>query len=244
MQNAVSAIIRRELAEARKKAEAAARIKRAEEEERKRKIAEQRRLEKLQQQKDQQSIGNNTNNTTGNDKSSSVAATPSDNEPISGVATTKRATNRVYSDLESTDEEKSQSINFETRKGSIPWPVSTGIPTIHFGTYTIPGTQLKGQSEGLYISVPVGAAVKAVADGEVSSVFDLGGGQVVTVRHGKYFTSYSNLSSVNVSKNQQVRPGTVLGQAAANDSGEGEVVFMVTNEHRVFLNPEQWLKSK
>ncbi|MCW3105901.1 MAG: peptidoglycan DD-metalloendopeptidase family protein, partial [Segetibacter sp.] len=112
------------------------------------------------------------------------------------------------------------------------------------GPYTIPGTQLKGKSDGLTISVPLGASVKVVADGEVSSVFDLGGEQVVTVRHGKYFTSYSHLSSVNVSKDQQVRPGTVVGRAAANDNGEGEVVFMVTNERSVFLNPEQWLRGR
>lgn len=239
MKSAISAIIRRELAEARKKAEAVARAKRAAEEERKRKLVEQRRLEKLQQQKDQQSIGSNTN-----DKPSSGAVTPSDNEPIPGVTTATSKTDRVYSDLEGTNEERSQSINFETRRGNIPWPVSTGIPTIHFGTYAIPGTQLKGQSDGLYISVPVGAAVKAVADGKVSSVFDLGGGQAVTVRHGKYLTTYSNLSSVNVSPDQQVRPSTVLGQAAANDNGEGEVLFMVINEKGVFLNPEQWLKRK
>ncbi len=240
MQSAISAIIRRELAEARKKAEAVARAKRAVEEERKRKLAEQRRLEKLQQQKDEQSTPNNNNT----NKSPSETAAPADNEPNLGVVTGKPKTDRAFSDLENTNEERSQSINFETGRGSLPWPVSSGVPTIHFGTYTIPGTQLRGQSEGVYISVPVGATVRAVADGEVSSVFDLGGGQVVTVRHGKYFTSYSNLSSVNVSKDQQVRPNTVLGQAAVNDNGEGEVLFMVTNEKGVFLNPEQWLKRK
>ena len=239
MQRAITTIIRRELAEARKKAEAVARAKRVTEEDRKRKLAEQRRLEKLQQQKDQQSTA--TNNST---KSPSETAVPAEDGSNVGVVISRPKTDRAVSDLENTNEERSQSINFETGRGSLPWPVSSGVPTIHFGTYTIPGTQLRGQSEGVYISVPVGATVKAVADGEVSSVFDLGGQQVVTVRHGKYFTSYSNLSSVNVSKDQQVRPNTVLGQAAANDSGEGEVLFMVTNEKGVFLNPEQWLKRK
>lgn len=242
-QGAISAIIRRELAEARKKAEAVARAKRAAEEEKKRKLAEQRRLEKLQQQKEQQSVANNANNTnTNTEKPSSV--TPADDEPITGVATGTPKTDRVYSDLEGTNEERSQSINFEAGRGKLPWPVSSGIPTIHFGTYTIPGTQLKGQSQGVYISVPIGATVKAVADGEVRSVYDLGGEQAVTIRHGKYFTTYSHLSSANVKMGQQVVPSTVVGQAAANDSGEGEVLFMVTNERGVFLNPEQWLRRK
>lgn len=237
MQNAISAIIRRELAEARKKAEALAKQKKAAEDERKKRLAEQQRQERLARQ--QADANNNTNNRN-------VPSKPAvEDEPVtSGVATSKPKTSRVYSDLESTEEGRASSINFETNRGRLPWPVDAGIPTIHFGPYTIPGTQLKGKSDGLTISVPLGASVKVVADGEVSSVFDLGGEQVVTVRHGKYFTSYSHLSSVNVSKDQQVRPGTVVGRAAANDNGEGEVVFMVTNERSVFLNPEQWLRGR
>lgn len=237
--NAITAIIRRELAEARKKAEAVARVKRAAEEERKRKLAEESKLEKLKQQTDQQSTAANNNT-----KPPSKTAAPLDNEPNLGVVTGRPKTGRAYSELENTNEERSQSINFETGRGSLPWPVSSGVATIHFGTYTIPGTQLKGQSEGVYISVPIGANVRAVADGDVSSVLDLGGEQAVTIRHGKYFTTYAHLSSTNVVAKQHIIPSTVLGQAAANDSGEGEVLFMVTNEKGVFLNPEQWLKRK
>lgn len=246
MQSAISAIIRRELAEARKKAEAIARAKKAAEDERKRKLAEQRKLEKLQQQKEQANVAANTtnNNDKSTNKTSSEIAVADDNEAVTGVATGSPKTERVYSDLESTDEGRAQSINFETSRGRLPWPVDAGIPTIHFGSYTIPGTVLKGRSDGLYISVPVGASVKAIADGEVSSVYDLGGEQAVTIRHGKYFTTYSHLSSVNVGQNQQVRPGTVVGKAAMNDAGEGEVLFMVINDKSVFLNPEQWLKRK
>lgn len=238
MQSAISAIIRREVAEARRKAEALAKQKKAEEDERRKRLAEQQRLERLAKQKQQAEANNNDNN-------KNTAAKPVEDESANkAVAVSKPKTNRVYSDLESTEEGRASSINFETGRGRLPWPVDAGIPTIHFGNYTIPGTKIVGKSDGLTISVPQGASVKAVADGEVSSVFDLGGEQVVTIRHGKYFTSYSHLSSVNVDKDQQVRPGTVIGRAAANDEGEGEVVFMVTNEHSVFLNPEQWLRKR
>ncbi|MCW3110389.1 MAG: peptidoglycan DD-metalloendopeptidase family protein, partial [Segetibacter sp.] len=167
MQNAISAIIRRELAEARKKAEALAKQKKAAEDERKKRLAEQQRQERLARQ--QADANNNTNNRN-------VPSKPAvEDEPVtSGVATSKPKTSRVYSDLESTEEGRASSINFETNRGRLPWPVDAGIPTIHFGPYTIPGTQLKGKSDGLTISVPLGASVKVVADGEVSSVFDLG----------------------------------------------------------------------
>lgn len=234
MQAAISAIIKREIAEARRKAEALAKQRKAEEEERRRRLAEQQRQERLAKQQ------------AANDNNRNGAAKPSDQDVAANtsVAPAKPKTARVYSDLESTEEGRASSINFETNRGRLPWPVDKGVPTIHFGTYTIPGTKIVGKSDGLTISVPSGSSIKAVADGEVSSVFDLGGAQVVTIRHGKYFTSYSNLSSVNVNKDQQVRPGTVIGRAASNEDGEGEVVFMVTNEHSVFLNPEQWLRRK
>jgi septal ring factor EnvC (AmiA/AmiB activator) len=236
MQTAISAIIRREVAEAKKKADALAKQKRVAEEERRKRLAEQQRQERLARQ---QAAANSTAANKPEAKAEEVE------DPVTtGVVTTRPKTDRVFSELESTDEGRASSINFETNRGRLPWPVDAGVPTIRFGSYTIPGTQLRGKSDGLTISVPLGASVKAVADGEVSSVFDLGGEQVVTVRHGKYFTSYSHLSSVNVGKDQQVRPGTVIGRAATNDNGEGEVVFMVTNERSVFLNPEQWLKRR
>lgn len=232
MQNAIAAIIRRELAEAKKKAAAVALAKQKKAEEDRRKLAEQKRLDQQKQQQGQAS----------NSAGSKPAAKP-DDEVITPVATGRAKSDRVYSDLENTDEGRANSINFETNRGRLPWPAN-GVVSIHFGPYTIPGTMIKGKSEGVYISVPVGTAVKAVADGEVSSVYDLGGEQAVTVRHGKYFTTYSHLSSVNVSSGQSIGPQTVVGQAAENDTGDGEVLFMVINEKSVFLNPEQWLRRR
>ncbi len=219
MQNAIAAIIRREVAEAKKKAEALARQRKLEEDARKAKLAEQRKADKIKN--------------PGNNKADVE-------EP---VVPTRPKRDRPASDLEMTDEGRRMSINFETGRGSLPWPAS-GFVSIHFGTYTIPGTKITGRSDGVYISTDVGSSVKAVADGEVSSVYDLGGEQAVTVKHGKYFTTYSHLSSVNVNQGQQVNAATTIGKAAANDAGEGEVLFMVINEKSVFLNPEQWLRRK
>lgn len=229
MQNAIAAIIRREIAEAKKRAEALARQKKAEEDARKKRLAEQRRQEQAQKPAD---VATNRGNTP-------EPAT----EKIEPVVESRPKTDRAYNDLETSDEGRANSINFETSRGRLPWPAS-GIITTRFGPYTIPGTQLRGKSDGLYFSVPVGAPVKAVADGVVSSVYDLGGEQAVTIRHGKYFTTYSHLSSVSVSQGQNVGPQTVVGRAAANENGEGELLFMVINDRSVFLNPEQWLRGR
>jgi murein DD-endopeptidase MepM/ murein hydrolase activator NlpD len=128
-------------------------------------------------------------------------------------------------------------------EAGLPWPVSSGIVSIHFGPYEIPGTKLRGSSDGITISLPVGASVKSVADGVVSAVFDMGNGQAVVVRHGKYFTAYSNLASIKVSRDAQVQAGTVLGTADRGEDGDGQVVFMVSNGNG-YLNPESWLRSR
>ena len=71
----------------------------------------------------------------------------------------------------------------------------------------------------------------------------MGNGQAVVVRHGKYFTAYSNLASIKVSRDVQVQAGTVLGTADRGEDGDGQVVFMVSNGNG-YLNPENWLRSR
>ncbi len=210
---AISAIIRREIAAAKKR----------EEEERKRLAAAS-------------ANANKPAPSTG----TSTPAKGSSGPATSGVTTGTRS--GTAGKFESASEV--QSLEFEKNRGRLPWPVESGFVALGFGSYDVPNSKLKGVSDGIDISLPVGSTVKSVADGEVSSVFDLGGEQAVLVRHGRYFTTYSHLSSVNVSKGQKVYSGTVIGKAAASEDGNGLVTFMVTNERGANLDPEKWLKRK
>jgi murein DD-endopeptidase MepM/ murein hydrolase activator NlpD len=91
---------------------------------------------------------------------------------------------------------------------------------------------------GVTIDVTSGAAVKSVFKGEVQSVFSVGDVQAVMIRHGKYFTTYSNLSTVSVSKGQQVTTGQIIGRV-----GEiAQLEFVLSNEKGSNLDPELWLK--
>lgn len=223
MQNAIAAVIKREAAEARKRELALAKLRADEEQKRKQAAAAAAKA-------------NTASNPANNNP------TPRVEEPI--AIAKPRDNNRVYSPFESSEEGKAASISFEGGRGRMPWPVDAGNVSIHYGRYKIPGTGLTGQSDGITISVPIGANVKAISDGEVSSVFDLGGEQAVLVRHGKYFTTYSHLSSANVSRGQVVKAGTLMGKAAANDDGDGEVLFMIANERGQALDPEGWLRRR
>jgi len=218
LQVALQAVIRREIEAAKKK--------------------EQERL--AEEKRKQQLANNNANNP------SSGAANNNDSKSYTGSSgvVNPNKTNRVYSPFESTTEETNVSINFENNRGRLPWPADQGFVSTHFGRYQVPGTQLWGDMPGIEISLPVNSNIKAVADGVVSAIFDLGGGQTVVIRHGKYFTTYNNLSSASVSKGQEVKAGKVLGKAAMGTNGDGQIIFMVTNDKNVNLNPEGWLKSR
>jgi septal ring factor EnvC (AmiA/AmiB activator) len=226
LQQALQTIIRREI-EAAKKKEQERLAKLKEEEDRKKKLA--------QQQGGSNATTADPNSTT---KSSARNNTPQTN------AVTPGKTNRVYSPFESTSEETNVSINFENNRGRLPWPADQGFVSTHFGSYVIPGTKLTGNMPGIEISLPVGSNIKAVADGVVSTIFDLGGSQTIVVRHGKYFTTYNNLSSTSVEKGQEIKAGKIVGRAASGLSGEGQIIFMVTNDKNVNLDPENWLKRK
>ena len=196
------------------------------------------RLAKLKADEERKKAATAGTKTSSNTDAKTSAKSGSSTTPggVTKVDRTSTASDHV---LESTPEDKRMSLNFATNKGRLPWPVAGRI-MIPFGTYNIGG--LVNNSDGVEIAIPQGTPVKSVADGVVEAIFDAGGEQTVMIRHGKYFTTYSYLASVSVSKGQEVNAGSVIGKAGTNDEGEGWLSFMITNEKSVFLNPQSWLK--
>lgn len=221
---AVNAVIRREIEEARRRDEA-------------------KRLKAIEDQKRALAAGKNTDlgskpNVANNKNAKKINSDPA----IAGVSFAPK--NRTYSPLESTPEGIEMSINFENSRGKLPWPVSNGIVTIDFGITKMEGTKLDQKSDGIEIAVPIGSSVRCVADGEVVSATEMAGEMVVIVKHGKYFTGYKNLATVNVQRKQQVKAGSVLGKSGSSIDGEGAIVFMIMNDRAIFQNPKPWLKSR
>lgn len=133
--------------------------------------------------------------------------------------------------------------DFEKNRMRLPWPVDQGTVCIHYGPYQIGETKLRGDNPGITIcTAQPGNNVKSVFEGEVASVFNIGDSKSVMIRHGKYFTVYSNLSSVTVTKGASVSTGQSIGKVGVDEeTGEGgklEFLLMVENKK---LNPEQWL---
>jgi septal ring factor EnvC (AmiA/AmiB activator) len=132
--------------------------------------------------------------------------------------------------------------SFERNKGSLPWPVDRGTVLMHFGNNTLPsGSTLVNPS--VTIASDIGSSVKAVFNGTVSVVQSVDEMQVVIIQHGRYFTTYSNLSGVSVSKGQDVTTGQTIGRVAPNFDGIGVVDFLMSNEVSNF-DPETWLRKR
>jgi septal ring factor EnvC (AmiA/AmiB activator) len=222
MQQAVMAIIKREIEEAARKD----------------KIAKQKAIDDAKKNAAAVAPKNNTNDNSV--KNNTAASSAKNNEPI----VLAKAGSRPYSPFESTEEGRETSMHFEQNRGRLPWPVDRGNVFIEFGVSTVPGTKLKQNSDGIHIALPEGSAVKSIADGEVSYVGEVNGDQVVMVRHGKYFTVYQQLSSASVSVGKEVKAGSMLGRSGKSIDGEGSIIFTINNERGVPLNPDQWLRPR
>ena len=145
--------------------------------------------------------------------------------------------------LEYNKEDIELGASFESNRGRLPYPVDNGYIAIGFGTYTVPGTKITGSQDFITFASPVGTTVKAVFEGEVVSVFDVDGMYAVMLKHGKYFSTYSNLSSASVSNGQSIKVGQSLGRVGANIEGDGQLDFILTKESQL-LNPQLWLRSR
>ena len=136
---------------------------------------------------------------------------------------------------------KTYGLKFENNKGDLPWPVE-GVVTIPFGPYKIEGTTLVGDSPGLTISTSdKDAPVKAVFDGVVSGVDNKGEITTVYINHGKYYTVYSNLGSVNVKKGSTVKTGQVIGAVGEAYETEGGELIFILMAGKNNDNPAKWL---
>lgn len=133
--------------------------------------------------------------------------------------------------------------SFAQNRGRLPHPVD-GVITLGFGRYKIEGMgpDIVGDNPGITYTANVGAPVRAIFEGEVASVSKVGGLSFVAIRHGKYFTVYSNLASVNVSKGATVSRGQTIGSVGADEeTGSGKLDFILMIEERN-VNPRAWLR--
>ena len=144
-----------------------------------------------------------------------------------------------------TPAEKTLSANFVNNKGKLPWPVERGVISSSYGKHTsVVSDKVTVTNNGIDIATTENAQARAVFDGEVSSVTKLtGANTVVILRHGEYFTVYSNLENVTVKRGDKVKTKQNLGTVHTNKTeGKTELHFELLKEQNR-QNPANWLSK-
>lgn len=164
---------------------------------------------------------------------------------------TKTTTSTISAPSKPSEEEKFTAVtiklssNFSDNRGKLPWPISSGSISSRFGKQPHPTLkELTINNNGIDIQSNSPQPVLSVFEGEVVSINNIPGTKtMVILKHGSFFTVYSYLESVSVSKGQSVKAGTTLGTTGINDEGKAEVHFELWKD-KSKQNPESWLKGK
>jgi len=133
-----------------------------------------------------------------------------------------------------TPAEKIISDNFGANKGLLPWPTERGVVTGLFGEHPHPVLKnIKVQSNGIDISTSEGSSARAIFDGEVSKIVTIGpSNKAILIRHGNFFTLYSNLKETKVKAGDKVKTKQSIG-----------IINTVKEEGKTTLHIEIWQES-
>jgi len=170
------------------------------------------------------------------DNTSTAAASPK---------TTTGRTARTSGAIMLTPEARVISDNFASGKGGLPWPVERGYISQYFGVHAHP--DLAGitlVNNGVDITTSEGSTARAVFKGTVSAILEIPGQEkAVLLNHGEYYTVYSRLSQVYVSRGQQIKVKQALGKVWTDDESKTIFQFQLW-QGQAKLNPADWLTSR
>ncbi|MFD2597367.1 murein hydrolase activator EnvC family protein [Sphingobacterium corticis] len=138
--------------------------------------------------------------------------------------------------LNNTPEATRLSADFKSNRGRLPWPVGQGNIVSAFGRKTVErGVTIDDPDVG--IRTASNAAVKAVFDGEVAQALP----GLIVIRHGEFFTTYSNLKSYSVRQGQKVSRGQTIGTVDDDPDRGYPVLNFGVYQGQNAQDPSGWL---
>lgn len=160
------------------------------------------------------------------------------------IATVNKKITETPVKLGNTPEYDQLSSNFYGNKGKLPWPVEKGFISKGFGRYTVPGSNIVMENNGIDIRTDANSSVRCAFEGKVVGILNNPTFKnAVIISHGEYFTVYSKLASVNVSKGQKISTKQVIGAAYTDEEDITEVHLEVW-KGATKLNPADWIFRK
>jgi septal ring factor EnvC (AmiA/AmiB activator) len=138
---------------------------------------------------------------------------------------------------------------FDENRGRLPSPVAAGVVVRRFGPHPHPTQRgVTVNNNGINLAVERGATVRAVFDGEVIDILKGSGiNNTVILRHGNYYTTYSNLETISVKAGDKVATGQSIGRIYSGTNAENYILpFTVSDGTKSvsprFVDPELWLR--
>ena len=129
---------------------------------------------------------------------------------------------------------------FYDQRGKMPWPIKNGQVTKFFGKQAHPVVKsIQITNNGIDIKANKSDLnVRVVSSGEIVSLPSIPGlKRSVIIKHGVFFTVYSNLEVLSIQKGQKVEGGNVIGKLSSQYPELHFEVWENTNR----LNPVNWL---
>jgi septal ring factor EnvC (AmiA/AmiB activator) len=135
--------------------------------------------------------------------------------------------------------EESRSL-FESNRKKLPWPLVNGSIIAEFGKQKHPTLEnVFIQNNGIDIVAGTNAIVYAVFDGIVAEVMQIpGSNQLIILKHGEYYSVYSNLHNVFVSKGDSISKGKKIGMLGEDNN----MLHLEIWYDKQKLDPSDWIK--
>ncbi|HXH18026.1 MAG TPA: peptidoglycan DD-metalloendopeptidase family protein [Chitinophagales bacterium] len=153
------------------------------------------------------------------------------------------ATEKKISVLSLTPEAAKLSADFASNQGRLPWPVEKGIIASTFGTHPHPVLKdVTVVNNGVDIKTNENSQVRTLFQGTVVTVmYNPGFQRAVLVRHGEYFTVYSNLKEVFVSSGDEIATKQPIGLVYTDEKDGSSKVHLEIWKNTQKLNPALWI---
>ena len=142
-----------------------------------------------------------------------------------------------------TPAEKALSTSFSANKGKLPWPVERGVVSSSYGKHASAiSDKVTITNNGIDIVTTENAKARCVFDGVVVTVVKPSATNIgVIIRHGDYFTVYSQLDEAFVNRGDKVKTKQDIGRVHTDRSeGKTELHFEL-RQGKDCLNPSTWL---
>jgi len=144
-----------------------------------------------------------------------------------------------------TNESQEATMKFVNDKGNYFLPIKNGIIVKEFGEYQHPVlTQVVVKNDGIDIAPSDDFKVRAFADGLVSNILSIpGANHAILIKHGEYFTVYSNIVNIDVVVNQKVTKEQIIGYISEDKTEVSVLNFQVWHLAEK-QDPKDWLTSE